>query len=61
MVPETMTGMPAAEFARKPVDGEQRGLDVARVLAGLDQQEVRAAVDQPLGLLVEALAQFVET
>ena len=38
---------PADEGVAAAVDG---GLDLQRILAGLDQQRVRAAGDQPLGL-----------
>ena len=34
------------------------GLDVARVLAGFEQQDVGAAIDQRLGLIVEILLQM---
>ena len=48
MVPETMTGIGQPSSLADALDAEQRRLDVARVLAGLDQQEVRAAFDQAL-------------
>ena len=41
MVPETMIGMRMPSSRCEAVDGEQRGLDVARVLAGFDQQRCR--------------------
>ena len=43
-----------AEFAAQIVDGQHAGLDVARVLAGFEQQQVGAAFDQPARLLVES-------
>ncbi len=47
-----------AQLAPQPFDCQQRGLDIARVLAGFDQQDVRAARDQGAGLLVEVLDQL---
>ena len=44
-----------AQFFAETVDGEQTCLDVARVLAGFEQQNVGAAVNQSLRLLVEAI------
>ncbi len=49
-----------AEFLIQPLDGQQRRLDVARVLAGFDQQQVGAAQHQAAGLHVEDLAQLGE-
>ncbi len=53
-------GNPAAEFLAQAADAEQGGLDVARILAGLHQQHVGAAVHHGLGLLVEVLDEFRE-
>ena len=44
---------------RELFDGDQRGLDVAGVEAGFDQQDVGAAFDQGLGLLVEIAAEVL--
>ena len=38
--------MRVPELAAQPLDAEQRGLDVAGVVAGFEQQEVGAAFDQ---------------
>ena len=45
------------EIALELVDRQQRGFDVAGVLAGLDQQQIGAAFDQRPGLQVVAVAQ----
>ena len=47
-----------AEFAAEIVDGQDAGLDVARVLAGFEQQQIGAAFDEAFGLIVEILAQL---
>ena len=36
-----------ADFAAEFLDRENAGLDVARVLAGFEQQQIRAAFDEP--------------
>ncbi len=41
-------GNPLAQFAAHSRNSQQRGFDVACVLAGLHQQYVRAAFDQRL-------------
>ncbi len=43
---------------RKPPNGEQRRLDVPRVLTGFDQQQIRASLNQALRLHVVGVAQF---
>ena len=50
MVTEIITGIGCAEFAAQFVDRQSAGLDVARVLAGFEQQQVGAAFDQAFGL-----------
>ena len=49
-----------AELVERLSDADERGLDVARVLAGLKQQQVAAAFGQRLGLFAEGVNQFVE-
>src|SRR5208282_453210 len=51
-------GNVAGEFAAGTLDAEQRGLDVAGVLAGLDEEYVCAAFDEPQGLHVKGLLQL---
>ena len=46
-----------AQLALELIDRQQRGFDVAGVLAGLDQQQIRAALDQRARLEIVALAQ----
>ncbi len=60
MVPETMTGTLQPSSRSSVLNAEQRRLHVARVLAGLDQQEVDAALHQRLGLLVVSFPKFGE-
>ena len=50
----------AAELAHQLLNAEQAGLDVARILAGLEQQNVGAAFHQGLGLLVKILSKLLE-
>ncbi len=49
-----------AELGEHPLDGDQRRLGVAGVLAGLDQQQVGAALDQAPDLLREGLDELGE-
>ena len=51
MVPEIMSGRLNAALGERLEAGEDRGLGVERVEDRFDQQEVRAAVDQPADLL----------
>ena len=60
MVPETITGMRRPSSRAQLLDGHQPGFDVARIVAGFEQQNVRAAIDQRLGLIVVILLQMVE-
>ena len=53
-------GQVEARLADGLTDPDGRRLDVERVLAGLQQQRVRTARDQPLGLGVVAVAHLVE-
>ena len=53
MVPETATGTRRPSVGERLVDPEQRGLHVAGVLAGLEQQVVRSALHEPQRLLAE--------
>ena len=57
---ESTTGTRAAELREGVVDAEQRGLDVERVLLGLEEQHVGAALDQADGLLGVGAAHLVE-
>ena len=47
-----------ADLPAQAVDGQQRGLHAAGVVAGLHQQHVRSALDQAGGLLVVRLDQL---
>ena len=49
-----------AEFLLQAFDAEQRGLDVAGVVAGFEKQDVRAAFDQRLCLQVVAVPQVLK-
>ena len=49
-----------AEFTLEAPDGQQAGLDVARILAGFEQQNIGAAIDQRFGEIVVILLQMVE-
>ena len=46
-----------AQIALELIDRQQRGFHVAGVLAGLDQQQIGAALDQRPGLQIVAVAQ----
>ena len=48
------------EFVESRVNADQSRLDVARVLAGFEQQQVNPAFQQPARLLVEVANQFIE-
>ena len=48
----------ASAFPPQPLDGDERRLDVARVVAGLEQQHIHAALQQGPRLLVEVLHQL---
>ena len=50
----------AAQLRLRPVNSLQAGLDVDGVLAGLQQQHIGAAFNQPGGLLVVVGGQFVK-
>ena len=60
MVPEIITGTRDAARLGDVGDGRDRRLGVERVEDGLDQQEVGAALEQPLDLLGIGAAQLVE-
>ena len=60
MVPETISGMAKPTSRRSLWMAEEAGLDVAGILAGFEDQEVGAAFDECLGLIVEIAGQFVE-
>ncbi len=49
-----------ADVAPSLLDAQQPGLDVARVLAGLDQQKVHATLDQRHGLLAVGCLQLAK-
>ena len=49
IVPEIITGTRSPRAAKTLLDREERGLGVERVEDRLDQQQVDAAVDQPVG------------
>ena len=53
-------GQPAPPLLEEALDGEERGLGVQGVEAGLDEQEVGAPVHEPTGLLVVGRLQLVE-
>ena len=48
------------QFAPQTLDGQQCGFDIARVLAGFDQQDIRPALDQRARLLVKIRDQLRE-
>ena len=50
----------AARSSRQPLDAQQRGLHVARVLRRFDEKNIDAAVCQSLGLIVKVLLEFRE-
>ena len=60
MVPEIITGTSMPRASRDFGDGVDRRLGVERVEDGLDQQEVGAALEQPVDLLAIGAAQLVE-
>src|SRR6266404_6761124 len=49
-----------ADFVSKALNGEQRGLDVARVLTRFDKKKVGAAFEQTFGLYVVGFAKLLE-
>ena len=49
-----------AQIAAKLLHGQQRGLEASGVETSLDQQEIGATFDQPLGLLVIRIVQLRE-
>ena len=60
MVPEIISGSRSAALGEDARHGEDRRLGVQRVEDGLDQDDVGAAVDQPVDLLGVGVAQLVE-
>ncbi len=60
MVPETMTGQRRAALLEQRLQREDRRLGVQGVEDRLDQQHVRAAVDQAAGLAAVGLDELVE-
>ncbi len=61
IVAEIISGIGVADLARKLLDRQHARLDVARVLASFEQQDIGAAVNQAARLLVIGIAQFVRT
>ena len=61
MVPETAIATAYARVRDRALDTDQAGLAVDRVLHGLQQQQVDAALDQPLGLLLVGVRELVES
>ncbi len=60
MVTEIITGMGWPSSRAQIVDGEHARLDVARVLAGLEQQQIGAALDQAARLVAKVVAKLLE-
>ena len=50
----------AADFLRKPANGEDGRFDIPGVLAGFHEQQIHSAFHQPFCLRVVGVAQFVE-
>jgi hypothetical protein len=59
-VPDRITGSRSPLLLHQLVEGEDRCLGVQRVEDGLDQEQVDATLEQPLGLLAVGVAQLVE-
>ena len=57
IVPDTIIGILRPISRSSVADAEQRGLDVSRVLRSFDQQDIDAAFDESLRLVVEILDQ----
>ena len=58
MVTEAITGIGIPSSRRSFCTASKRGLEASGVETGLDQQEIRAAFHQRLGLLVVSVVQL---